>query len=229
MALIVLLTSLVLVWLAANRITFVFSLAALGYPENLGYVVLNLVFLCLFVLFLKFRGRVTRLPTSIYLGFIVALFIEMYGFPLTMYIIMWLFGYSTPGNLWYLFTSLIGQDLFLSILYGFMVPLSNTLILIGILLIVFGWRRIFRAKGQLVTTGIYSHVRHPQYLGFLLITLGINFLWITISTLLLWPVLVVVYFRLAKKEEKYMEARFGEEYRQYSNAVPMFFPRLRTK
>ena len=110
---------------------------------------------------------------------------------------------------------------------GFFNAHLNIIILIGVFLIVFGWRRIYGAKGQLVTTGIYGHVRHPQYLGFLLITLGMNVLWITISTLLLWPILAVLYYRLAKEEDKKMEDTFGEEYRKYKHMVPMFIPRIR--
>lgn len=227
--LLTLVMSLFSVWLALNEITFVFSVAAIGYPQNWGYVVLNVVLLSLFLLFIKFRRRVARLPSSVYLAFIVALYVEMYGFPLTMYIITWFLGYSNPGNLWYLLVGLTGRDLFVSIFLGIMLPISNMIILIGIFLIIFGWRRIFRAKDQLVTTGIYGHVRHPQYLGFLLLTLGINVLWITVSTLILWPILFILYYRLAKEEEKRMEERFGEEYRKYKNTVPMFIPHIRTK
>jgi len=100
------------------------------------------------------------------------------------------------------------------------------IILIGILLIIFGWRKIYGAKGQLVTTGIYGHVRHPQYLGFLLLTLGMNVLWIAISTLLLWPILAILYYRLAKAEDKELEERFGEEYRKYKCMVPILIPRI---
>ena len=96
-------------------------------------------------------------------------------------------------------------------------------------LIVFGWTRIFKTKKALVTTGIYAHVRHPQYLGFLLLTLGINFLWTTFSTLILWPILALLYYRLAKEEEKKLEEDFGEQYREYINSVPMFVPRIAPK
>jgi protein-S-isoprenylcysteine O-methyltransferase Ste14 len=226
LTLVVILVSLFLLWLAVNRVSFVFSLAALGYPQNLSVVALNLILLSLFVLFIRYRGKLTRLPASIYLAFVVALFVEMYGFPLTVYIITWSIGYLTPGNLWYLSTLAIGQNLFVSILFGMMLPLSNAFIIAGALLVIFGWKKIFSAKDQLVTTGIYGRVRHPQYLGILLITVGINVLWITISTLLLWPILVVLYYRLAKKEEKSMEETFGEKYLRYKQTVPMFIPRL---
>jgi protein-S-isoprenylcysteine O-methyltransferase Ste14 len=100
------------------------------------------------------------------------------------------------------------------------------LILSGIFLVVFGWGRIYRAKDRLVTTGIYAQIRHPQYLGFLLITGGIGFLWPTFSTVLMWPILVFLYYRLAKEEETKMEEKFGGEYREYKEAVPRFLPRL---
>jgi len=226
--LLALLLSLVLVWLS---IRYTFSLAfPLSYlPHRAidwGFVVLNVILFSLFILFIRFRKKITRLPSSIYLAFIVALFAEMYGFPLTMYILTWLFGSTFPGCLWYPLAVLTGEDLFTSVFLGFILPASNLIILMGILLIIFGWRKIYRAKGKLVTTGIYGRVRHPQYLGFLLLTLGMNILWVTISTLLLWPVLAILYYRLAKKEDKQLEERFGEEYRKYELNVPMLIPRI---
>jgi protein-S-isoprenylcysteine O-methyltransferase Ste14 len=218
--------SLFSVWLAMNQITFVFSVAAVGYPQNWGYVILNFILLSLFLLFIKFKRRVARLPSSVYLAFIVALYIEMYGFPLTMYFFSWFLGYENVATLWYFLVGLTGIGSFVSIYLGVILPISNMIILTGIFLIVFGWSRIFKAKDALVTTGIYAHVRHPQYLGFLLLTLGINFLWTTFSTLILWPILALLYYRLAKEEEKDMEAKFGEEYREYKNTVPMFIPRV---
>jgi len=221
--------SLLLFWFAENRISVVFSVAAYGYPQNWGYVVLNVILFGLFVLFIKFRRKAARLPASVYLAFLVALFIEMYGFALTWYIMIGFFGQSEAATLWYLLAGLTGKDLFVSIFLGFLLPLSNIIVLIGILLIIFGWRKIHRAKGQLVTTDIHRHVRHPQYLGFLLITLGMNVLWVTISTLILWPILAIVYYRLAKEEDKELEEKFGEEYRKYKQLVPMFIPHLRIK
>lgn len=167
-----------------------------------------------------------RLPTSIYLAFIVALYIEMYGFPLTMYFFSWTFGSNSVATLWYLLSALTGEQLFYSLFMGVIVPISNVIILTGMLLVIFGWRKIFRTKNQLVTTGIYSHVRHPQYLGFLLITLGMNVLWVTLSTLLLWPVLAFLYYRLAKEEDNQMEEKFGEEFLEYKSKVPTFIPKL---
>ncbi len=98
--------------------------------------------------------------------------------------------------------------------------------LFGAILVIIGWRRIHGAKDQLVTNGIYAYIRHPQYLGFLLITSGMLIQWITIPTALMWPVLTVLYYRLAKEEEKEMEERFGKDYLEYKHKVPMFIPFL---
>ena len=100
---------------------------------------------------------------------------------------------------------------------------------IGILLVIFGWKQIYEGKGKLVTTGLYAYVRHPQYIGFLLITLGMNVWWLTIITLALWPVLAVVYYKLSKTEEKDAEKEFGEEFLEYKRRVPGWIPRIRRK
>lgn len=218
----------ILVAFTLSLLLFWLSVAVYGYG-NWGFVLLNSLFFALFILFTKFRRKVVRLPSSVYLAFIVALYFEMYGFPLTMYIFSWLFGYRDVYTLTYLLVGLVGENLFTLIFHLFILPLSSIVMLFGMLLIIFGWRRIHRAKNQLVTTGIYSYIRHPQYLGFLLLTLGMNIQWITIPTLLLWPALVILYYRLAKKEDKKMEEKFGEEYRTYSRSVPMFIPRIRIK
>jgi protein-S-isoprenylcysteine O-methyltransferase Ste14 len=218
--------SLVLLWFAQNRISVIFSVAAYGYPQNWGYVVLNVFLFSLFILFIKFRRKATRLPASVYLAFLVSLFVEMYGFALTWYIMIGVFGQSYAATLWVLLSGLTGETLFVSIFLGFLLPLSNIVVLMGMFLVIFGWRKIHNAESTLVTTGIYGYVRHPQYLGFMLITLGMNILWVTISTLVLWPILVIVYYRLAKKEDEEMEKIFGDEYQKYKQVVPMFIPRL---
>ena len=225
----VIFVSVLVFWFAEYQITVIFSIAAVGYPQNWIYVVLNLILLGLFVLLIGFRRKVARLPTSIYIAFIVALYIEMYGFPLTMYFFTWAFGSGQVATLWYLLTAITGEKLFYSIFMGVVVPISNVIIITGMLLVIFGWKKIFNTKNQLITTGIYARVRHPQYLGFLLITLGMNVLWVTFSTLAIWPVLAFLYYRLAKEEDKQIEEKFGEEFIKYKNNVPMFIPKIRER
>jgi protein-S-isoprenylcysteine O-methyltransferase Ste14 len=103
--------------------------------------------------------------------------------------------------------------------------------LVGGLLIITGWRSVHRSywskhegEGMLVTDGIYAYTRHPQYTGFIIMTLGLLIHWATIPLLAMWPLLVLQYYRLARKEEVDMEDEFGDEYREYKEKVPMFIP-----
>jgi len=91
-----------------------------------------------------------------------------------------------------------------------------------------GWMLIHGAKGeQLVTDGVYAHVRHPQYSGLFLITIGFLIQWPSLTTLVMWPILLFAYYRLAKREEREVEAQFGEEFTEYKQRVPAFIPRLK--
>jgi protein-S-isoprenylcysteine O-methyltransferase Ste14 len=146
----------------------------------------------------------------------------MYGIPLSLYFITWVLGTSTPvGIFWgHTLVNLIGRR---AMLIGY------TLNIIGGALIIIGWRRIFSiywGKGEeerrLVTDGIYALSRHPQYLGFILMTLGLLVHWATIPLLVMWPLLLYRYYTLAKSEEKEMEEEFGQAYREYKRRVPMF-------
>jgi len=195
--------------------------------DDYGYgywnlVALNVIIFGLFIVFIPFRKKLQRLPTSIYLAFIVALYAEMYGFPLTIYILSWVLGYQNPltHTSGHILAPIIGETLF----FTFIHPLSNLLIALGVLLVIFGWKRIYGAQNELVTTGVYAYVRHPQYLGFLTLTFGMIVQWATILTLIMWPLLVVLYFRLAKQEENEMESKFGEKYREYKGNVSMLLP-----
>jgi protein-S-isoprenylcysteine O-methyltransferase Ste14 len=103
---------------------------------------------------------------------------------------------------------------------------SNALMGGGLLLMWAGWRKIHQARGEPVTDGVYARVRHPQYAGLFLITVGMLVQWPTIITIATWPLLLTVYFRLARREEREAEALYGEAYRVYRARVPMFVPRL---
>jgi hypothetical protein len=106
--------------------------------------------------------------------------------------------------------------------------LSNILIFGGFILLAAAWRVLYEAQRSktLATTGPYAHVRHPQYIGFILIMLGFLFQWPTLITLVMFPILVTMYVKLARREEREVLAEFGEQYRRYMASTPAFFPRI---
>lgn len=189
-----------------------------------GGVLFFVVLYGLFILFTPFYRKSQWKPVSAYLAFIVAFAVEMHGLPFSMYIISWLFGYQLPeGILWgHTLQGYIG-------LWGMYVGLI--FVAAGGLLVFFGWRDIYRnywskdsGEGQLVTKGIYARIRNPQYTGFLLISLGMICEWATIPLILMWPMMAVLYYRLAKREERDMEREFGEAYLLYKRRTAMFLP-----
>ena len=193
------------------------------------FVVISIAFFSMFFLFLPYKGRLSKRPASVYLAFVVALYVEMYGIPFTAYILLWAFGIGEIYTFEYLLTQWLGYETFVFVFQWIIFPIATAIIVIGILLIVFGWKAIHENKGEMATTGIYSYVRHPQYLGFLLLTFGMNLEWTTFFTLLLYPVIVVLYYRLARSEEKYSIEIYGEAYKEYMRKVPMLIPRLGKK
>ena len=167
---------------------------------------------------------------GVFLAFIVALFAEMYGFPLTIYLLTSLLGGLIPltdpfrhlnGHLW---VSLFGGPDWLK---DVVCQMGSVAMLGGLLLMSIGWRHIHRAHGGLVTDSVYRSMRHPQYSALMLITLGMLMQWPTLPTLLMGPVLIVAYYRLARYEESVLLAHFGDAYRQYMAHVPAFVPRWR--
>jgi len=166
-------------------------------------------------------------------AFIVALFVEMYGFPLTIYLLAGWLGRRLPG------VNLLSHDAghLLYDLLGFkgnphFNPLhiaSNLFIFGGFILLSSSWRVLFAAQQQkkLATTGPYGRIRHPQYVGFIVIMFGFLLQWPTLVTLVMFPILVTVYVRLAHREEREAHDRFGRLWDDYAALTPRFVPRLR--
>jgi protein-S-isoprenylcysteine O-methyltransferase Ste14 len=166
-------------------------------------------------------------------AFLVALFTEMYGFPLTIYLLSGWLQRRYPGldllthDAGHLWDTLLGWkgNPHLNPLH----LLSNVLIGGGFVLLASAWRVLFAAQQgrRLATTGPYAYVRHPQYAGFILIMLGFLLQWPTLLTLLMFPILVWMYVRLARREEREVRTELGDAYARYAATTPGFVPRLR--
>lgn len=164
-------------------------------------------------------------------AFLVALFTEMYGFPLTIYLLAGWLANRYPGldlfahNNGHLWETLLGWqgDPHLNPLH----LLSNLVIAGGFILLSAAWDVLYKAQRdhKIAITGPYASVRHPQYIGFILIMLGFLLQWPTLITLLMFPILVFMYVRLAKWEEREALAQFGEAYARYVAQTPAFWPR----
>jgi protein-S-isoprenylcysteine O-methyltransferase Ste14 len=168
-------------------------------------------------------------------AFVVALFVEMYGFPLTIYLLSgWLqtrfpgldFLSHDAGHLWSTILGEKGDPHF-----GVLHIASYVLLGGGFWLLSSAWNVLYHAQrgGRLATTGPYARIRHPQYVAFVMVLLGFLLQWPTLLTLAMFPILVAMYGRLAVKEEAEMRARFGQAYDDYARHTPRFVPSLRAR
>ncbi len=194
-----------------------------------GSVILNILVFGIFT-YTAFKPTTIRdwRTLGAFTAFMVALFSEMFGFPLTIYFLTSILGSKYPvldpfthlnGHLW---VALAGGS---TIVYSILHLLSNVIIFSGLIVIAIGWKGIHSGNGELVTSGIYKYIRHPQYSGFVLMIVGFLIQWPTIITLIMAPILLVMYTKLAKKEEKKMVELFGEKYEEYRKQVPAFIPK----
>lgn len=162
-------------------------------------------------------------------AYLVALFTEMFGLPLTIYLLGSVLGFEVgfsglEGHLWATLldrAGLLPQAQGVALVMG----VSTILILSGLALMAGGWWSVWRAKNELVTGGLYRWMRHPQYTGFILILIAFLIQWPTVITLIMFPILVITYHRLARREEAELETKFGDSYGAYREKVPMFLPR----
>lgn len=180
-------------------------------------IAVNAAVFLLFLVFMPYRARVEWRSKGAFAAFILALFAEMYGIPLLLYILSPLVhppSLDAPERSWLYNPLIFGWD-------GAVIGVWLTLI--GMIVVAVGWHQIHRANG-LVTSGIYRYVRHPQYTGIYLVMLGWLLHWETTLTLLMFPVLAVMYYFLARKEEQGLRAEFGERYDAYCRETFMFLP-----
>lgn len=170
---------------------------------------------------------------SAFSAFIVALFVEMYGFPLTIYLLSGWLQTKYPnldilshnaGHLWATFLGEKGDPHF-----GVLHIASFIFLGYGFYLLSSAWNFLYHAQRRhaLATNGPYAKIRHPQYVAFVLILLGFLLQWPTLLTLVMFPILLMMYGRLAITEEKEMQAQFGEEFDRYAARTPRFFPHFK--
>ena len=198
-----------------------------------GLVIVNSVVFILFA-YSFFKPQTSRDWRSFgaFSAFLVALFVEMYGFPLTIYFLSGWLQSRFPGVDW--FSHDAGH--LLETMFGWTANphagpfhiLSFVFIAAGFILISAAWKVLYDAQQtrSLAMTGPYSYVRHPQYVGFILVMFGFLLQWPTILTLAMFPVLTVMYVKLAHGEERDARAEFGDAYSRYASRVPGFIPKL---
>lgn len=198
-----------------------------------GLVIINsLVFIIFAFSFFKPKSARDWRSFGAFSAFLVALFTEMYGFPLTIYLLSGWLGTRYPG------IDFFSHDAghLLEVLFGWKANphlgpfhiASSVFLIAGFWLLASAWRVLYEAQrsGKLATTGPYAKVRHPQYIGFVLIMFSFLLQWPTLITIAMFPILVFMYVRLAKSEERDALAQFGDYYRRYMSEVPAFIPRF---
>lgn len=191
------------------------------------------IFVFFAVGFLRPKRKFEWRSMGAFFGFLVALFAEMYGFPLTIFLLVSLIGKSYPvldpfshtsGHLVLVFLRLAHFPFAMVVLH----LITNGLIFFGLYLMYKGWMLIHKSDGSsLATEGVYARVRHPQYDGIFLVTIGFLIQWPSLTTLIMWPVLTFAYYRLSMREERELEKQFDQEFVEYRKRVPAFIPQKR--
>ncbi len=196
-----------------------------------GLVILNsVVFIAFAFSFFKPRTATDWRSFGAFAAFVVALFAEMYGFPLTIFLLSgWLqsrypgfeFGSHDAGHLWWTLTGRHGDPH-----SGGLHLASIGFVIAGFMLLARAWHVLYAAqrRGELAATGPYAWVRHPQYVAFVLVMVGFLLQWPTLLTLLMFPALVFMYVRLAQAEERAARAQFAREWPGYAASTPAFMP-----
>lgn len=193
------------------------------YQDWFGIVFFIIVYSMVLLLFPFYRKMKSK-PKGTYLAFVTAFAIEMHGIPFSFYVISYLFNKQMPmGFFW-------GHTLF-PIIGHWGMYINIVLAIIALLILTNGWKNIYKhywsksqGEGKIVKVGVYRYIRHPQYTGLLLLSLGMLIEWVTIPLLLMFPVMVMMYNNLAKREEADMVREFGDDYSNYMKGTKRFIP-----
>lgn len=198
-----------------------------GLSEHFGQWGAVIFFIMIYggaLLFIPFYKKMGKKPAGTYLAFVIAFAIEMHGIPFSMLLIGSIIGrYLPEGILW-------GHTLIHDI--GYLGLYINVLLaVLGLVMIIMGWYHIYHGYWKkvdgsqtVINFGIYRYIRHPQYVGLMLIALGMVIGWATLTNLIMLPILGVMYYRLAVKEEKMMIEEFGDAYVAYMKKTKRFIP-----
>ncbi|MFL0799453.1 MAG: isoprenylcysteine carboxylmethyltransferase family protein [Agarilytica sp.] len=197
-------------------------------------VILNSAIFIFFAFsFVKPKTKTEWRSLTAFSAFVVALFTEMYGFPLTIYFLSGWLSEKYPGvdflshENGHLLHTLLGFEG--NAHFDPLHLLSNVVIVLGFILLSSAWAVLHKSQQtrSLATSGWYARCRHPQYLAFILIMFGFLLQWPTIPTVVMFPILVWVYVRLAKREENIAISEFGDEYRRYMVITPSWIPKFK--
>lgn len=178
-----------------------------------GLITLNIVIVAAFLALLPYRRptKGTWKSKGAFLAFVIALMTEMFGWPLLLFLLSPLVDIPSVAPAWF---DAVGH---------WPARVGTAISFVGLALVAVGWHQIHRAEG-LVKTGLYRYMRHPQYTGILLFTLGWILHWPSVITLMLWPILAAAYVWLAKQEERQAFEEFGGAYEAYAARTKRFIP-----